>query len=243
MKELKVVVVLRMKIPSLPPSLRCLANLQTLSLSDCNLSHTDLSVIGGLMNLEILSFTGSKIKKLPREISNLTRLKLLDLLRCTKTRIPQGVLASLSKLEELYLGKSFTRWDVVEEGKDLPTNACIIELASLPNLVALDIKVPKIECWVWPRDVVLVGKIRAFDISLGCIYGYEVPCQCFLPSTNQLVLQSLDISRGVMEIRELNMLLKVNTELHLVNCLDCLINTSNDQLEKEAFCALEILYL
>ncbi|KAI8540360.1 hypothetical protein RHMOL_Rhmol09G0257100 [Rhododendron molle] len=276
MKELKVVAISRMEIPSLPPSLQCLANLQTLSLCDCDLLHTDLSIIGGLMNLEILNFTGSKIEELPREIGNLTRLKLLDLLRCIGTRIPHGVLASLSKLEELYLGKSFTGWDVVEEGKDmLLTNACIAELASLPNLVALDIKVPKIECWVWPRDVVFLGKIRAFDISLGQYsrlpLGYEGKCQCFLPSTNQLVLQALDISRGVMEIRELNMLLKVTTRLHLVSmigaghgicdldkdgfkllsklkvfkCLDleCLINTSDDQLKKEAFCALKTLNL
>ncbi|KAI8534283.1 hypothetical protein RHMOL_Rhmol10G0078300 [Rhododendron molle] len=276
MKDLKVVAISRMEIPSLPPSLQSLANLQTLSLCDCNLLHTDLSVIGGLMNLEILNFTGSKIEELPREIGNLTCLKLLDLLRCIGTRIPHGVLARLSKLEELYLGNSFTGWDVIQEGKDLLlTNARIAELASLPNLVALDIKVPKIECWVWPRDVVFLGKIREFDISLGqsqLPLGYdEVKCQCFLPSTNQLVLQALDISRGVTEIRGLNMLLKATTKLHLLSmigvghsicdldedgfkhlselkvfkCLDleCLVNTSDNQLKKEAFCALETLYL
>ncbi|XP_058211526.1 disease resistance protein At4g27190-like [Rhododendron vialii] len=282
MKELKVVAISRMEIPSLLPSLRCLANLQTLSLSRCNLSHTDLSVIGGLMNLEILSFTGSNIKELPREIGNLTRLKLLDLLHCAAatriphadTRIPHGVLTSLSKLEELYIGKSFTGWDVVEEGKDIIlTNASIAELASLPNLVALDIDVPKIECWVWPRDVDVLGKIRAFGISLGQsnIKSTAIDGQCLLPSTNQLVLKALDVSRGVMEIRGLKMLLKITTNLQLdstigvghgicdlnelgfkhlsklrvVNCLDleCLINTSDDQLEKEAFCALETLDL
>ncbi|KAF7145230.1 hypothetical protein RHSIM_Rhsim04G0114500 [Rhododendron simsii] len=275
MNSLKVVAVSRMKIPSLSPSLRCLANLQTLSLCDCDLLRTDLSVIGGLMNLEILSFTGSKIKDLPRETGNLTRLKLLDLLQCTKTRIPHGILTSLSKLEELYLGESFTGWDVIEEGKDLLlTNACIPELASLPNLVALDINVPKIEGRVWPRDVVFLGKIREFDLSLAqseLPFGYKVKCQCFLPSTNQLVLQALDISRGAMEIHGLYMLLKVTTKLHLVSmiwagqsicdldedgfkhltelrvfkCLDleCLVNTSDDQLEKEAFRALETLDL
>ncbi|KAF7145243.1 hypothetical protein RHSIM_Rhsim04G0089800 [Rhododendron simsii] len=274
MKELKVVAISRMEIPSLPPSLRCLANLQTLSLSDCNLSHTDLSVIGGLMNLEILSFTRSNIEELPREIGNLTRLKLLDLLHCAKTRIPHGVLTSLSKLEELYIGKSFTGWDVVEEGKDIIlTNASIAELASLPNLVALDIDVPKIECWVWPRDVDVLGKIRAFGISLGQsnIESNAIDGQCLLSSTNQLVLKALDVSRGVMEIRGLKMLLKITTKLQLDSivgighgicdlneqgfkhlselivkkCLDfeCLINTSDDQLEKEAFCALKTLYL
>ncbi|KAE9444706.1 hypothetical protein C3L33_23396, partial [Rhododendron williamsianum] len=126
----------------------------------------------------------------------------------------------------------------IQEGKDLLlTNACIAELASLPNLVALDINVPKIECWVWPRDVVFLGKIRSFDISLGKSEDDEVDecqCQCFLPSTNQLVLQALDISRGAMEIRGLKMLFED---------LECLVNTSDDQLEKEAFCALETLDL
>ncbi|XP_058212380.1 disease resistance protein At4g27190-like isoform X2 [Rhododendron vialii] len=274
MKELKVVAISRMEIPSLSPSLRCLANLQTLSLSDCNLLHTDLSAIGGLMNLEILSFTGSYIKELPREIGNLTRLKLLDLLHCAGTRIPHGILTSLSKLEELYIGKSFTGWDVVEEGKYIIlTNASIAELASLPNLVALDINVPKIECWVWPRDVDFLGKIRAFGISLGQsnIRSNAVDDQCLLPSTNQLELKALDVSRGVMEIRGLKMLLKITTnlqldsiigvrhvicdlnehgfkhlsELKVEKCLDleCLINTSDDQLEKESFCALKTLNL
>ncbi|KAG5552144.1 hypothetical protein RHGRI_010296 [Rhododendron griersonianum] len=275
MKELKVVAISGMKIPSLPPLLRCLANLQTLSLSDCNLSHTDLPIIGGLMNLEILSFTGSNIEELPREIGNLTRLKLLDLLHCAKTRIPHGVLTSLLKLEELYIGKSFTGWDVVEEGKDIDglTNASIAELASLPNLVALDINVPKIECWVWPRDVDVLGKIRAFGIWLGQsnIRSYDFDGKCLLPSTNQLVLEALDVSRGVMEIRGLKMLLKITTKLHLLSvigvghsicdldedgfkhlselnvfrCLDleCLVNTSDDQLENEAFCTLKILSL
>ncbi|KAG5552242.1 hypothetical protein RHGRI_010357 [Rhododendron griersonianum] len=274
MKELKVVAISRMEIPSLPPSLRCLANLQTLLLSNCNLSHTDLSVIGGLMNLEILSLNRSDIKEFPREIGNLTRLRLLDLLRCAKIRIPHGVLTSLSKLEELYIGKSFKGWDVVEEGKDIIlTNASIAELASLPNLVALDIDVPKIECWVWPRDVDVLGKIRAFGISLGQsnIKSNAIDGQCLLPSTNQLELKALDVSHGVMEMRGLKMLLKITTnlqldsiigvrhgicdlnehgfkhllELRVVHCLDlgCLINTRDDQLEKEALCALETLYL
>ncbi|KAH7844882.1 hypothetical protein Vadar_032615 [Vaccinium darrowii] len=102
MKELKVVALARMSIPSLPTSLRCLTNLQTLSLSDCKLFGANLSVIGALKNLEILSFAGSHIREFPREICNLTRLKLLDLSCCNENesvRIPHGVLSSLSKLE------------------------------------------------------------------------------------------------------------------------------------------------
>ncbi|KAH7842587.1 hypothetical protein Vadar_007017 [Vaccinium darrowii] len=172
--------------------------------------------------------------------------------------------------EELYLGKSFSGWDVVEEGKDTTvTNACIVELALLPNLVALDIYVPNIECSVWPSDVVLLENIREFDISLGKKGKNDADHLC--PSTNRLALDSLDKSRSFMEIRGLKMLLKITrflllhsvtlenhnffaldedgfqhlSELEVDNCLDleCLINTSDSYLAKEAFCALKILRL
>ncbi|KAG5540786.1 hypothetical protein RHGRI_020873 [Rhododendron griersonianum] len=115
----------------------------------------------------------------------------------------------LLKLEELYLRVSFAGWDVVEEGKDiiLLTNACIAELASLPNLVALDIYVPNIVCWVWPRDVVFLGNIRAFHICFGKSSRYID--ECLYPSTNRLTLKCIDISHGVMEIRELKMIFKI----------------------------------
>ncbi|KAH7843081.1 hypothetical protein Vadar_012439 [Vaccinium darrowii] len=270
MKELKVLAMSSMSIPSLPTSLQCLTNLQTLSLYDCELDNKDLSVVGTLMNLEILSFTWSDIDELPRALGNLNHLKLLDLLGCHVRRIPQGILSSLSKLEELYLGNSFSGWDVVEEVKDITvTNACIAELALLPNLVALDIYVPHIECSIWPSDVVLLENIRAFDISLGKKGRNDV--HHLYPSANRLALDSLDKIRGFMKIRGLKMLLKITrflllrsvtlenhhffaldedgfqhlSELEVDNCLDleCLINTSDSYLAKEAFCALKILRL
>ncbi|KAF7139348.1 hypothetical protein RHSIM_Rhsim07G0168300 [Rhododendron simsii] len=270
MKELKVVHMSSMYVQPLLRSIQCLSNLQTLSLHYCYLADKDLLAIEALKNLEILSFTGSTIEELPREIGNLNRLKLLDFLNCDVTRIPHGVLSSLSKLEELYLGVSFAGWDVVEEGKDIIlTNACIAELASLPNLVALDIYVPNIECWVWPRDVVFLGNIRAFHICFGKSSRYID--ECLYPSTNRLTLKCIDISHGAMEIRGLEMLFKITrilcfnsvtwvkhnicdldnhglknlSELQVVRCLDleCLINTINGPLAKEAFCALKTLYL
>ncbi|GFY96131.1 hypothetical protein Acr_11g0004370 [Actinidia rufa] len=68
MKELKVVALLEMYIPSLPASLRCLTNLRTLSLFFCRLTEIDLSIIGALENLKILSFVGLKIHELPEEM-------------------------------------------------------------------------------------------------------------------------------------------------------------------------------
>ncbi|KAA8537911.1 hypothetical protein F0562_027509 [Nyssa sinensis] len=63
-------------LPSLPPSIQCLQNLRTMSLMHCKLR--DISLIGELKNLEILSFHGSDFEELAREIRKLTRLKLLD---------------------------------------------------------------------------------------------------------------------------------------------------------------------
>ncbi|KAF5937720.1 hypothetical protein HYC85_025226 [Camellia sinensis] len=90
----------------LPTSLRCLTNLRTLSLSRCQLADDDVSVIGALENMEMLSFAGSRIKELPKEIiGHLGRLKVLDSLNCTVARIYPGVLSSLSMLEELCVGE------------------------------------------------------------------------------------------------------------------------------------------
>ncbi|XP_028120895.1 disease resistance protein At4g27190-like [Camellia sinensis] len=138
MKELKVLALSDM-YGSLPTSLRCLTNLRTLSLFRCRLIDDGISVIGALENLEILRFGDSYIKELPKEIiGHRAHLKVLDLLGCVVERIYPGVLSSLSKLEELYVGSIFRSWCEVEESKE-GAKAIIDELASLSNLVALDI--------------------------------------------------------------------------------------------------------
>uniref|UniRef100_A0A2N9HGB4 NB-ARC domain-containing protein n=1 Tax=Fagus sylvatica TaxID=28930 RepID=A0A2N9HGB4_FAGSY len=105
MKELKVLSMRGMSFPSLPQSIQVLQNLRTLHLEYCGLE--DVSAIGALGKLEMLSFLGSEIKELPREIGNLGHLKLLDLSECsTLERIPYGLLSSLSRLEELYMGRN-----------------------------------------------------------------------------------------------------------------------------------------
>ncbi|KAI7998690.1 Disease resistance protein [Camellia lanceoleosa] len=117
MKELKALSMLNLYVEgSLPTSLRWLTNLRSLSLYKCRLIN-DVSVIGALENLEILSFEGTKIEELPKEIGRLSHLKLLDLMRCGVERICPGVLSSLSKLEELYLGSSFDDENRIEETK------------------------------------------------------------------------------------------------------------------------------
>ncbi|XP_030924726.1 probable disease resistance protein At4g27220 [Quercus lobata] len=104
MKELKVLSMQGMSFLSLPQSIRVLENLRTLHLDYCKFE--DVSAIGALKKLEMLSFFGSRIRELPRETKNLSHLKLLDLSKCFDLqRIPPGLLSSLSRLEELYMGE------------------------------------------------------------------------------------------------------------------------------------------
>ncbi|XP_028106348.1 disease resistance protein At4g27190-like isoform X2 [Camellia sinensis] len=164
MKELKALSMLNVYIEgSLPTSLRWLTNLRSLSLYECGLIN-DVSVIGALENLEILSFEGTEIEELPKEIGRLSHLKLLDLLRCGVERICPGVLSSLSKLEELYLGSSFNDENRIEEAK-----ATFTELCGLSNFTTLVIQLRHVA--YWPRDLVLTN-LKAFAVTIGLPTGY-----------------------------------------------------------------------
>lgn len=111
MTELRVLDFVAMHLPSLPSSLCLLSNLQTLCLDYSVFG--DVSIIGELKTLEILSFQGSNIEEFPREIGQLTRLRLLNLAYCNLLKvIPSNVLSSLSRLEELYMGYTFVEWEM-----------------------------------------------------------------------------------------------------------------------------------
>ncbi|XP_028122174.1 disease resistance protein SUMM2-like [Camellia sinensis] len=207
MKELKVLALSDM-YGSLPTSLRCLTNLRTLSLFHCRLIDDGISVIGALENLEILRFGDSYIKELPKEIiGHRAHLKVLDLLGCVVERIYPGVLSSLSKLEELYVGSIFRSWCEVEESKE-GAKAIIDELASLSNLVALDIALINIS--FWPRGLV-IEKLKKFNIRVGISYSY-IPVRFSL--SNRLVLEVENMS-DIIETR-LNFLWK-STEILILN--------------------------
>ena len=73
----------------------------------------DIAMIGELRNLKILCVRYSNVEQLPRETGLLTRLRILNLNNCTKLKvIPPNVLSCLIQLEELYVGNSFTQWEV-----------------------------------------------------------------------------------------------------------------------------------
>ncbi|KAI7979494.1 Disease resistance protein SUMM2 [Camellia lanceoleosa] len=205
MKELKVLALSDM-YGSLTTSLRCLTNLRTLSLFGCRLIDDGISVIGALENLEILRFGDSYIKELPKEIiGHLAHLKVLDLLGCVVERIYPGVLSSLSKLEELYVGYIFESWCEVEESKE-GAKAIIDELASLSNLMALDIDL--IDISFWPRGLV-IEKLKKFNIRVGITH--DIPVRFSL--SNQLQLEDVNMS-DIIETR-LNFIWKSTEHLTL----------------------------
>ncbi|KAM7461266.1 hypothetical protein LguiA_029387 [Lonicera macranthoides] len=139
MEKLKVIHVRANFVKPLPLSLKILKNLQTLCLDFCSLL-VDISFIGDLKTLEILSFFHSKLDLLPSQIGQLSKLKLLDL-RCSvgPNMIPSGVLSSLKKLEELYTGKYFDVANIETHKKRNSAN--VKELNLLSQLKVLQISV------------------------------------------------------------------------------------------------------
>ncbi|KAL7201226.1 hypothetical protein ACSBR1_033017 [Camellia fascicularis] len=76
---------------AVPPSIQFLTTLQTLCLDYCQLGD-DISIIGTLKSLEILSLYQSNIKEVPRCFTQLTHLKLFDLRFCHDlTQISPGL--------------------------------------------------------------------------------------------------------------------------------------------------------
>ncbi|GAY33111.1 hypothetical protein CUMW_274640 [Citrus unshiu] len=158
-EEVKVLSLTRVRFSSLPSSLGRLFNLQTLCLDGCRLK--DIAIVGQLKKLEILSFRDSDIKHLPLEIGQLTRLQLLDLSNCRSlVVIAPNLISQFSRLEELYMGDSFSQWDKVEGG----SNASLAELKGLSKLTTLEIHVRDAE--ILPQDLDSV-KLQRYRINIG----------------------------------------------------------------------------
>ncbi|KAH9753083.1 Disease resistance protein [Citrus sinensis] len=204
-EELKVLTLTRIPFSSLPSSLGRLINLQTLCLDWCQLE--DIAAIGQLKKLEILSFRGSDIKQLPLEIGQLTRLQLLDLSNCRSlVVIAPNVISKFSRLEELYMGDSFSQWDKVEGG----SNASLAELKGLSKLTTLNIQVP--DAQILPQDWVSV-ELQSYKICIGEAWWRIWPVNS---ETSRLVgLHGLENVSTLLENYGTKMLLKEAEEIHL----------------------------
>ncbi|KAD7477387.1 hypothetical protein E3N88_00523 [Mikania micrantha] len=103
MEKLQVMAYDKIQYPLSAHSLCYSTNLQTLCLHSCSLVDNDISFLGNLVNLEVLSLAYCGIRKLPSTIKKLKMLKLLDLTKCFDLCIDDDVFQCLGKLEELYM--------------------------------------------------------------------------------------------------------------------------------------------
>ncbi|XP_068336000.1 probable disease resistance protein At4g27220 [Pyrus communis] len=193
MKELKVLDVTRFRIPSLPPSFQSLKHLHTLYLAFSEL--VDITLVGQLTNLKILSLLKSKIKELPKEIGQLTRLQLLELTGCSElVLIPPDVISSLTRLEDLRMGiKSFTQW----EGEGLVdgrSNASVSELEHLSHLSALDIHV--LDANLLPTNL-FSDKLERYTILIGDCWEYPDISETFSNMLKLKLTRRNQFDRGV----------------------------------------------
>ncbi|KAL9356191.1 hypothetical protein Peur_049444 [Populus x canadensis] len=205
MKELKVLDLTRVNLSPLPSSLQFLENLQTLCLDGCVLE--DISIVGELKKLKVLSLISSDIVCLPREIGKLTRLLLLDLSNCERLEvISPNVLSSLTRLEELYMGNSFVKWET-EGPSSQRNNACLSELKRLSNLITLHMQIT--DAGNMLKDLsFLFQKLERFRIFIGD--GWDWSVKYATSRTLKLKLNT------VIQLEEwVNTLLKSTEELHL----------------------------
>ncbi|XP_027769088.1 probable disease resistance protein At1g61180 [Solanum pennellii] len=141
-----------------PASIQRLPSLRTLHL--INLKLDDISIIGELVNLEILSIRDTRLDELPEEIGNLTKLIVLEFWNENEVdkRISTGVLSRLVRLEELHL-----------TGVKDCSCSILMELESLSELTALSLY----ECSedVTYIKLVLSSKLTRYNIRTG--FGYE----------------------------------------------------------------------
>nr|XP_023928386.1 uncharacterized protein LOC112039719 [Quercus suber] len=229
MKGLKVLSLQGMSFPSLPQSIHVLQNLRTLLMEFCKLE--DVSAIGALGKLEILSFVCSEIKELPGEIGNLSHLKLLDLTECKfLKRIPAGLLSSFSRLEELYMYRIHRNWKPLE-------NTILAELMSLSHrFMALIIDIPDFE--VLPKDILFRNQMIKFQISIGEVYHNYYFWKNEYLFENKLVLGECVVS-DIAKSRMLLQLLPKSEILHLEKIKDLKNNVY--ELDREGFQCLKVL--
>ncbi|GKV02420.1 hypothetical protein SLEP1_g14857 [Rubroshorea leprosula] len=228
-QRLRVLDLTRMQISSLPSSISLLRNLRTLCLDQGLLG--DISIIGELKNLEVLSLLRSDIKMLPREIGQLTRLKLLDLSGCSKLKVIQPrVLASMSRLEELYLENSFNRWEHDEH--ESQRNASLAELKQLKKLTALVIRI---------RDVKMIPEDLSFEKLERCKIFVGDAWNKWDSSAEISRILKLQLRASISFDSSLKQLLKMSEELHLEGLKG--VKNILYELDSEGFQELKHLYI
>ncbi|RYR73169.1 hypothetical protein Ahy_A02g007504 [Arachis hypogaea] len=165
-KFLEVLDLTGLNLSLLPTSFLSLTNLKTLCLDQCVLENID--AVGALKNLEILSLLQSSMIKLSSEIGKLSHLRMLDLGDSGIEIIPAGVISSLIKLEELYMGNTSIKWKI-DNLDNQDKNASLDELRQLSSLTSLELQIQ--EAWMLPRDL-MFDKLERFKIVIGDVWEW-----------------------------------------------------------------------
>ncbi|KAB2607011.1 disease resistance protein [Pyrus ussuriensis x Pyrus communis] len=243
MKELKVLALVRMKMEDLGSSRSpgVLKNLRTLILDGSDFDGMSTDVIGGLENLEILSFRGcGSMRELPREIGRLQQLRLLDTTNCWNLEvIRHGIFSGLCRLEELYMMRSFKNWEI-GTGREDKGMASISEVMSLSHhLKVLSIQIPSV-IHLLPKDIVLKSLTIRFHMFDKRVEGYAwMLTMTTYAFENCLVIVESD-ARELMKSQAVGLMLKKSKKLALRNVKNFSALT---ELDEEGFQDLKVLYL
>jgi len=163
MENLRVLILIGFRLSSLPSSIKCLLKLRMFCLERCTLD-CNLSILGELKKLRILSFSGSQLKDVPYELHNLNKLQLLDISDCSELRIiPPNLISKLTCLEELYIRESLIKMLVEREtnkGQDL----FLSEVENLHKLKVVDLSVP---CASFFPNHLFFDNLKDYKIVIG----------------------------------------------------------------------------
>ncbi|KAD7477454.1 hypothetical protein E3N88_00590 [Mikania micrantha] len=205
MEKLEVMAYENIQYPLRAQSLCYSMSLRTLCLHSCSLVDNDISFLGNLVTLEVLSLVHCGINRLPSTIKKLKMLKLLDLNGCFELCIDDGVFQSLEKLEELYMR--------VSKQKSIRfSDANCDELRQiLRKLNALEVEF--IENIVLPKNASFKN-LQRFRISMGCFLNpSRYPSSGDKHSFNN-TLQLVTNSKDLIECK-INELFSRTEELYL----------------------------
>ncbi|KAA3453079.1 putative disease resistance protein [Gossypium australe] len=221
-------------------------NLRTLCLIDCQLS--DISKLGKLKTLHILSLSQSDITELPTEAGDLENLRLLDLSYCYRLRrITPNLIRRLSNLEELYLhGCRSLKW-ATENSTKRESYSSLSELNLLPKLVVISLDISSKHL----PDGFVFRRLWSFDFCIGikrepryqkrvletCPISRSLridksvdACKQLFEDVESLQLNKVEGHQNLIPSLDLGFSKLTSLDLRLCHSMQCLIDASKQQV-------------